>query len=94
MIDFQTVCTKVDAIFKRCGYPGIGEARDADNSWIISPAPENPGEVEYGGVGPCIVEKKTGKIRNLDFLDDDDWELIQTATPINVPKEFVPKYSI
>ena len=93
MIDFLDVCKRVNTIFKRGGYPGIGDAVETKDSWIFSPAPEIPGEVEYGGLGPFLINKKTGELRHLNFVEDDDWMLMQIASKIDVPKEFMPQYS-
>lgn len=91
MIDLLDACEKVNKIFKRGGYLGIGEVKETIDSWIFSPSSEHLGEVEYGGLGPYLMNKSTGKIRNLDFIDDYDWKLMQTALTIDIPNRFLIK---
>ena len=72
----------------RSGHPGIEAAGDAGNFWIISPAPENPEEIEYG-LSPYFVNKKTGAISCFSVTEDEDWERLENATRMIVPKEFM-----
>ena len=64
MSDFISICERVNDIFKRGGYPGIGEVKEGSDYWIFLPASSNIQEVEYGRLGPYYVEKKNGKIES------------------------------
>ncbi len=82
MINFEDSCERVNLIFKRGGYPGIGEVRESNDSWIFFGALDSPDEIEYGGYGPYIVDKQSGDLRILNFNNDDEWSTLERATKL------------
>lgn len=91
-MDFYEACEMMYKAIRRGGHPGIEAAGDAGSCWLISPASEVPEEIEYG-LAPYFVDKKTGNISCFSVTDEEDWERMETAIPITVPKEFMPNYS-
>lgn len=77
--------------FRRDGYPGINGIADAGDFWIFNPASETKEETDYGK-HPFIVDKKTVSVRCFDYLDEDDWKLLEASTQIDVPVEYRPVY--
>lgn len=91
-MEFYEACKIMYKAIRRGGHPGIEAAGDAGSCWIISPAPEDPNIVEYG-LAPYFVDKKTGVISCFSVTEAEDWERLETATQMVVPKEFAPVYS-
>lgn len=86
------VCENLYKSFVKTGYPGIGAIGSTEDAWIISAAPEVPGEVEYGS-SPYIIDKHTGEIRCFSIFSDADWKISETAVKVEVPDQFKPKYN-
>lgn len=91
MVDFNNICKQVYDAFIRMDCAGIGGIGETKDFWLFAYAPKEPGDVYYG-YSPIIVDKETGAPKTLDFMNEDDRGLYYSATKVDVPKEFMPKY--
>ena len=77
--------------FREQGSPGIGGIGDAGEAWVFIKAPQEKEMVDYG-LHPVFVDKKTGEMRYMNWYNNHDWELHDTAKIVEVPEEYRPNY--
>ena len=91
MISLETACEWMNAVYKRCGFPGIGSICDAGEEWVFLQAPEKKGGEIPLGYTPTFINKTTGESRCMVF-DVQDLTLLKESKPIPVPERFQPIY--
>ena len=92
MTDFNDICKQVYDAFIRMDCAGIGGIGETSDTWLFVYAPKKPEEVYYG-YSPILVDKKTGISKTLNLMNSDDRKIYYSATKIDVPLEYAPKYS-
>ena len=92
MVNFNDICKQVYDAFIRLDCGGIGGIGETSDVWLFAYAPKKPGEVYYG-YSPILVYKDSGQSKTLNLMDDDDRKIYYSATKVDVPKEYAPRYS-
>ena len=91
LININMMCETLFPAILRTGHPGIHAIGDAGDFWVVVMAPEKAGETEYGTM-PYIVSKNDLSIKVFSVSSDDDWDLLEHATEVEVPEKYRAKY--
>lgn len=85
MISFESGCKAAFDYYKEQGKKGLSEANDLGDVWLF--AGGDPDVIEDGGYA-ITVDKENGEIAEFILPDRKNFERLEKAEPVDIPKEY------
>ena len=88
--EFTGACLKAYVLNAMLGFDGFASVSETDDMWIFLGG--IPGEFQYDSIY-ITVNKQTGEEGILDPLNEEDFEILMAAVPLEIPEPFIGKES-
>lgn len=85
MITFEEGCKAAFDYYKEHGKKGLSEANDLGDAWLF--AGGDPDVIEDGGCA-ITVDKENGEIADFILPDEENFERLAKAEPVDIPREY------
>ncbi len=86
--DFTGACLKAYVLNAMLGFDGFAEISETDDLWIFLGG--IPGEFQWDPIY-ITINKQTGEEGTLEPINQDDFDILMTAQPLEIPEAFIGK---